>query len=241
MKKAFTFLCALFLLTFKAQQASYIEGTLKVEGVPAFIASKLDMSIKALQKDNKSLFTITRPDGVQTKLTVGEKVTVTDKKDCYSDSKSEIAKYNDDDYSIENFTATETGSTREIAGYKCNSRLFTYVTRAKGYATEQSTTVWYTAESIAGIVNSPSAITGTDNDNDYSRAMVQLPGIVMSAETVTKSTGMKTIFMVSKIELRNADDGVFNIDLSKCKKMMNYREFMEEMKRRQIKSSMMGY
>jgi hypothetical protein len=218
-----------------AQTGAYIQGETRVEGLPGFLAKTMNMTMKMWQAKNKSLAEIKRQSGTQYLLTVDDQVTLADGKDCYTDTKQQIAGYHDDDFTIEDLQVTKTAQTKTLLGYPCRHATITYNVRAQGVVSAMAAQVWYSsAISMEGLDPAAGMYT-PDLENDYSRALRELGGFVLGTEQLMKSSGMTTIFSVTRFEKQDIPDATFKIDTGKCKKMMTYKEFKEEMRRREIR------
>ncbi len=236
-KLSITFCLGILLLgNLTAQKGLYVEGAVKVEGGMAAMLGKMwNSSYKHYQKKEKTLVQIEKYNTKQFMLTVGENVSLVDGKDCYSDTKTEIAKYDNEDYKIENVDVVNNTETTRILGYECKSAVISYSGKANGTSFNTSVRVWYTDKINTEEVGNTLALQGTEQDNDYTKALRKLGFVLRTEQT---EVGMTITTSITKVEIKDIGDDVFSLDTKKCKKMMSYKEFKEEMKKRMRRADM---
>ncbi len=219
----------------KSQNGVYCEGEVKMEGLPKMFAKMMDMKIKSYNKKDKNLIEQETKKGPMKTLTVGDNVTFTNENDCYEDKKSEIAKFMDNDFTFENVVVKNYDENKKILIYECKKAIITYIVKSKGTNTENEVVVWFTGN-LEG-VNNLAGVQGSENDNDYIKALKNLNGCILSTEQTVKNTKTKAIYMITKLEFKDLADDIFKLDTKNCEKMMNYKEFRDLMKKRSLQAA----
>jgi len=218
----------------KSQYSGYCEVETKTEGIPLF-AKMGNTKVKVYSKNDKSLIEMKTIISTVKTLYIGDDVTCTSGKDCYADKKSVISKLQAEDLAYEDVVVKKDPETKTILNYQCKKAVITYKTKTKELLTDQETIVWYT-DKIKGF-DGYNAMQGAENDNEYTKALRSLDGCILSTENISKESNVKGICTVTKLEIKDIPDDVFKLDTQKCDKIMTYKEFQTEMKRRAAMNS----
>jgi len=215
-------------------QDLFMRAVTEVKGMGALGKSTvLSYSRKGQSKVESTMMGIT-----QTVLTDENKVMVVNPDLCGVFTKGELindglddqAEYKDVVVSLEDETMT-------LLGFTCKKAVIKYkITGLADYRYES--VYWYTDE-----IKSPdnSDLPSMNRTNSLFEAINKLGGVVLYTESVMKVNGLKTIMKVTEVSTDKIRDEVFVIKTKDCEKPKNLEEYKKEIRKRNVRTTHMGY
>lgn len=231
--KTYLILILFFLSGWSFAQTIYTESETRMEGAPSMFAKMGETKSMTYHANEKTLIITEMQNTKATTLLKSDSVTYVNGRDCYTDSKKNFDEVNAERAVYENVEVEKNPAKKKILGYECHSATIKFKVKNGVMSTKQTMIVWYSPElkeTFSGALPSSAA----DYENPLAKAMATLNGMVLVTEV--SFGGFTTISEVKKIEIIGFKEEQFNIDTRKCKKMMTYKQFAEEMDKRDARS-----
>jgi hypothetical protein len=212
-------------------QTFYSETETRMEGVPAMFAKVGEFKIRSYFTREKTIIITQSQAGKTTMLFRNDSALFVNGKECYADSKANIAAVNDKQMQYEDIQIEKHNDVRTILNYPCETATIRFKVKNGVFTTSQSMLVYYTTHLQDSAFKLSSF---ADHETVLTKAMMELKGTVLLTEL--SSGSIKTFSEVKKLENVPFSSEYFKLDNKKCKKMMTYKEYSDKMSRQNTTS-----
>ncbi len=145
-------------------------------------------------------------------------------------------------YNPTDVKVVKTKEERTILEQVCQKAIITYKVKIGGISSKYIMEVWHTtAKDIPSVTMSYGSIEEISS-NELTDALKELGGVILYIETTMSMLTMelKTKMECVKFEVKPITDQMVELDLSKCSRTMNYKEYRKKVLERQRQDNRMN-
>lgn len=135
-------------------------------------------------------------------------------------------------YTFVDVKVVKTNDERIFLEQVCKKAIITYKLKAGGFSSKYTMEVWHTtAKDLPSVTLNYGSIEEV-SINELTDALKELGGVIMYNETTMSmlTTEVKTTMECVKFEVKPITDQMIKLDLSKCGRTMNFKEYSKKAK-----------